>query len=121
MRQVSALGVVGGLILLSCTACHTWEIETLRPGQSTHWVEPVRVVVATGEEREFVSARVSRDTLFGTPRHGAADSTVAIPIRSVLRVQRREFSEDRTVSAWARLSIVPVYVGLAAFLIALGT
>jgi hypothetical protein len=104
---------------LVLAGCHTWELETLRPGQSTQWVEPVRVVLATGEEREFVSARVSRDTLFGTPTHGVVDSTVAIPIRSVLRVQRREFSEERTMSAWARLSLLPTVVLLAAYFIAL--
>jgi hypothetical protein len=66
-----------------------------------------------------VSARVSRDTLFGTPKHGGTDSTVAIPIPDVLRVQRREFSEERTMSAWARLSLVPAVVLLAAYFIAL--
>ncbi len=107
------------LVTVSATGCHTWELEVLRPGQATQWTEPVRVVLTTGEEREFAAARVSRDTLFGTPERGSTDSTAAIPIRDVLRVQRREFSEDRTMSAWARLSLVPAVVLLAAYFIAL--
>jgi hypothetical protein len=96
---------------VACAGCHTWKAAPLAAGQ---------VVRRTGEGFEFDSARVSRDTLFGRPRHGAADSTVAIPVRRLLRVQRREFSEDRSVSAWARLSLVPGVVLLAACFIALG-
>jgi len=100
-------------------ACHTWEMETLRPGQAATWDQPVRVVLATGEERGFASARVSRDTLFGAPTRGAADSTVAIPIRSVLRVQQREFSEERTLRAYMGASLAPAVVLLAVYFVAL--
>ena len=93
-RRCTALGplVLCGVL----TACHVWQLEPLTPGRPAQWKEPVRVVLANGEGYEFVAARVTRDTLYGTPRCGASDSTVAIAIGRVARVERREFSESRT-------------------------
>ena len=102
------------------TACHAWKLEPLTFGRPAQWNEPVRVVLANGEGFEFVAARVTRDTLYGTPRNGSSDSTVAIALGRVLRVERREFSEGRTfgvavgsVLLTAALALVAWYVGAA--------
>ena len=104
---------------LVLAGCHTWELETLAPGKTATWNEPVRVVQATAEGIEFDAARVTRDTLFGTPRRGSPDSTIAIPIRSVLRVERREFSEQSTAGVVVGSILATVAVLLTALFVAL--
>lgn len=113
------LRVASAILTLTLAGCHVWELEPLRAGQSAQWNQPVRVVTTTGEGFEFDAARVSRDTLFGTPRRGSADSTMAIPTRNVLRVERREYSGERTVFAVAASGLALVAVALTAFFVAL--
>ncbi len=119
MHKTTGILTVCAALPLMLTGCHTWELETLAPGQTASWNQPVRVVLTTAEGIEFEAARVSRDTLFGTPRRGSSDSTIAIPIRRMLRVERREFSDERTTAVVVGSLLATVAVLLTAFLVAL--
>ena len=114
-RRCTALGPLVLCVVL--TACHAWHREPLTPGQSAQWNQPVRVVLANGEGYEFVAARVTPDTLYGTPRYGASDSTVAIAIGRVVHVERREFSEGRTFGVAVGSVLLTAALALAAFVV----
>ncbi len=118
MRCVRTRRVVPWLVALSCAACHSWKVAPLAAGQAVRWATPVRVILNTGEGFEFDSARVARDTLYGSSRHMTADSTVVIPVVRVVRVEARRFSEGRTFGMTLGVIALTAALAFAAFVAA---
>jgi len=114
-RQI-VTGVAMLLLSMLAAGCHTWKVQPLNPSQASQWSRPIRVTLASGELLTLYAARVSSDTLFGTPRStgGAqAGTLVALPMRDVRAIDERVFSGDRTagVVVGSVLGALALFVG----------
>jgi hypothetical protein len=100
LRRAVSTGVVVVLI----TGCYSF--QAIPPRQltlhSTH--EHVRVVEHNGVTLTLDDARISGDTLYGTPT-GAGAREVAIPFTSIYTVAAREKDEQKTTALAAGIAL----------------
>lgn len=121
MRTIDRTNVVRFPLLVSCAVlagCHTWKAQPLPVKTPVRWDVPIRVHLALGQRFEFDMARVSGDTLFGTPRRERPDSTVALPLPHVVRVERRALSGPRTTGVVIGSAVSAAALVLTAWYIA---
>jgi hypothetical protein len=109
------------VLCIPITACHGWQSSKLSPGQNMTWNDQVRVTLASGEVVSMLSAQVQRDTLFGRPLYGRADSVARYPVSAIRQVESRGLSSDRTAAAVVGSGIGAALLVATAVLFLLGS
>lgn len=101
LRRAVAAGAAVALI----TSCYSFQAMPPRQLtlQSAH--EHVRVVEHNGTTLTLENARISGDTLYGTPT-GTVTGEVAIPFTSIYTVAARHKDEQKTTALAAGIALV---------------
>lgn len=91
------LVIVAALLASATSACAVWKTDTETPAGLPAAGEegPVRVVTSDGGTVVIVAPLVDGDSLFGATE-GSHPKRVAIPLSHVVRVEKMNFSLEKT-------------------------
>ena len=90
-RPLICLCLTGALLVGQLSACTSWRVQNITPQQFTvrEFTQPVRIVRLNGTQVTLKWARLSGDTLYGTPTP-LVGRMLAIPLSDVRMIEVRQ-------------------------------